>query len=219
MKFDTWFGGKTMIYYKNAEEKIKEITRSYDFGNICDLENREIEAEESSFDTSSYNFHIISKNENEIATLIKESRKILVDEKAGDPLYRYGRQQTQARYDPSAIEEDLGDNAMKAGDYGIKNLKYILKHLSEWLQDDPDFSHRSSLYGNIANQYLRYISNAAYNVGGIYLTAVKEGTKGKTYEAVPREVQKEAMQWVIRQMRNCDWVDKLCADKFIMRKL
>ena len=45
-----------MIYYKNAEEKIKEITRSYDFGNICDLENREIEAEESSFDTSSYNF-------------------------------------------------------------------------------------------------------------------------------------------------------------------
>lgn len=53
-----------MIYYKNAEEKIKEITRSYDFGNICDLENREIEAEESSFDTSSYNFHIISKNEN-----------------------------------------------------------------------------------------------------------------------------------------------------------
>lgn len=69
-----------MIYYKNAEEKIKEITRSYDFGNICDLENREIEAEESSFDTSSYNFHIISKNENEIATLIKESRKILVDE-------------------------------------------------------------------------------------------------------------------------------------------
>ena len=61
-----------MIYYKNAEEKIKEITKSYDFGNICDLENREIEAEESSFDTSSYNFHIISKNENEIATLIKE---------------------------------------------------------------------------------------------------------------------------------------------------
>ena len=48
MKFDTWFGGKTMIYYKNAEEKIKEITKSYDFGNICDLENREIEAEESS---------------------------------------------------------------------------------------------------------------------------------------------------------------------------
>lgn len=141
---------------------------------------------------------------------VNEEAKILerwVDEKAGDPLYRYGRQQTQARYDPSAIEEDLGDNAMKAGDYGIKNLKYILKHLSEWLQDDPDFSHRSSLYGNIANQYLRYISNAAYNVGGIYLTAVKEGTKGKTYEAVPREVQKEAMQWVIRQMRNCDWVD------------
>lgn len=29
-------------------------------------------------------------------------------EKAGDPRYRYGRQQIYSRYDPSAIEEDLG---------------------------------------------------------------------------------------------------------------
>ena len=39
---------------------------------------------------------------------VNEEAKILerwVDEKAGDPLYRYGRQQTQARYDPSAIED------------------------------------------------------------------------------------------------------------------
>ncbi|MEI3419730.1 MAG: zinc-dependent metalloprotease [Butyricimonas faecihominis] len=49
-----------------------------------------------------------------------------VDEKAGDPRYRYGRQQIYSRYDPSAIEEDLGDDPMKAGEYGIKNLKYIL---------------------------------------------------------------------------------------------
>ena len=51
-----------------------------------------------------------------------------VDEYAGDPIYRYGRQQIQSRYDPSAIEEDLGDDPMKASEYGVKNLKYILSN-------------------------------------------------------------------------------------------
>lgn len=140
----------------------------------------------------------------------EEEAKVLeawVDEKAGDPLYRYGRQQTMSRYDPTAIEEDLGDDAIKAGNYGIKNLKYILNHLAEWIDDDPDFSHRSELYGNLVNQYLRYISNVAYNVGGIYLTSVKEGTKGHPFVPVPKAKQQAAMKWVIDQMKNCDWVD------------
>ena len=37
-----------------------------------------------------------------------------VDEKAGDPVYRYGRQQVKARYDPSAIEEDLGNDPVRS---------------------------------------------------------------------------------------------------------
>ena len=141
----------------------------------------------------------------------KEEAKVVekwVDEKAGAPLYRYGRQQTASRYDPSALEEDLGDDPMKAGDYGIKNLKYILSHLDEWITDDPDFSHRSDLYGNIANQYLRYISNVVYNVGGIYLTAVKEGTKGQTFAPVPRARQQASMKWVLKQLKECDWIDE-----------
>ena len=43
---------------------------------------------------------------------VKEEAKILeswVDEKAGDPMYRYGKQQVFSRYDPSALEEDLGE--------------------------------------------------------------------------------------------------------------
>lgn len=36
--------------------------------------------------------------------------------------YRYGKSQVFSRYDPSALEEDLGDDACKAGDYGIKNF-------------------------------------------------------------------------------------------------
>ena len=39
-------------------------------------------------------------------------------EKNGDPVFRYGRQGNV--YDPSTQSEDLGNNAMKASDYGIK---------------------------------------------------------------------------------------------------
>ena len=43
-----------------------------------------------------------------------------IDEKANDPWYRYGRQQVDGRYDPTSLEEDLGDDPVKAGTYGVK---------------------------------------------------------------------------------------------------
>lgn len=130
-----------------------------------------------------------------------------VDEKAGNPLYRYGRQQVQSRYDPSAIEEDLGDDPVKAGDYGIKNLKYILAHLQEWIDDDPDYAHRQTLYQGIMNQCYRYLRNAMYNIGGIYLTEVKEGTPGKRYESVPKARQKASLKWVLKQYKDMEWLN------------
>ena len=36
---------------------------------------------------------------------------------------------------PRAQTEDLGDNAMKASEYGIKNLKRIVPELPEWLNE------------------------------------------------------------------------------------
>jgi hypothetical protein len=132
-----------------------------------------------------------------------------VDEKAGNPRYRYGRQQTQARYDPSAIEEDLGDDPIKAGNYGIKNLRYILAHLEEWISGDADHEHRQGLYSQIIEQYYRYVRNVLYNVGGIYLTEVKEGTPGERHQPVPRARQKASLAWVLNEFRAMDWVDNL----------
>ena len=131
-----------------------------------------------------------------------------VDEKAGDPRYRYGRQQIQSRYDPSAIEEDLGDDPVKAAEYGIKNLKYILSNLGEWVNDDTDFTHREELYKQLANQYYRYIMNVMYNVGGIYLTEVKDGTKGQRHEPVAKEKQRASLAWILKEFKSSDWLSK-----------
>lgn len=65
-----------------------------------------------------------------------------VSDKAGDPKYRYGKQQVYyGVFDPSSMTEDLSDDPVKAGEYGIKNLKYILAHMNEWLDDkDHDYT-------------------------------------------------------------------------------
>ncbi|WP_303180360.1 zinc-dependent metalloprotease [uncultured Butyricimonas sp.] len=130
-----------------------------------------------------------------------------LDEKAGDPLYRYGRQQLMFRIDPSALEEDLGDDPLKASTYGIKNLKYILSHLNEWIEDDVDYTHRMQLYKAIQSQYTRYLLNVLYQVGGVHLTQVKDGTAGAAVVSVPRAKQKEALAWVIKELRNSDWIN------------
>ena len=141
-----------------------------------------------------------------------------IDEHAGDPMYRYGKQQVIARYDPSALEEDLGDDAIKAGDYGIKNLKYIVANMNDWFQDDTDGSHRENLYNELGNQYYRYLKNVMYNVGGIYLTEVKPGTAGKTYQSVPKDLQRKSFLWVIKQLKNSDWLNNpSLTDQFGLR--
>ena len=140
----------------------------------------------------------------------KEEAKVVekwVDEKAGDPLYRYGKQQVYSRYDPSAIEEDLGDDPMKASDYGIKNLKYIMENLNDWIADDESTAHRQFLYESLLQQYYRYVMNVMYNVGGMYLTEVKDGTTGKRYQAVDEKRQRESLKWVIKQLQDVEWLD------------
>ena len=54
-----------------------------------------------------------------------------------------------------------------------------------------------------------------YNIGGIYLSEVKEGTPGERVVSVPREKQKASMKWVMNEFRNSDWVcDKKLISKF-----
>ena len=138
-----------------------------------------------------------------------------VDEKAGDPLYRYGRQQVLSRYDPSALEEDLGDDAMKAGDYGILNLKYILPNVCVWIQDDEDFECRYKLYQQILRQYYRYVRNVLYNVGGVYLSDAKEESGIKRFTPVPKELQQVSMRWVMKQLHDMTWLN----EKSLLKKV
>ncbi len=131
-----------------------------------------------------------------------------ISEKSGDPRYRYGKQQFRARFDPSSVEEDLGDDPVKASEYGRRNLQYLLKHLNKWVADkDKDFEFRRAIYDEIVYAYVRYLSFTLADVGGIYLNERYDGDKRPSYATVPKKQQKKALQFLLNELKDLSWLD------------
>lgn len=119
-----------------------------------------------------------------------------IEKHQGDPLYFYGKQQSEI-IDPRSQAEDLGDNAMKAGEYGIINLKKTIPHLIEWSTKNGDnYDEAKSFYNQVINQWYVYNNHVLANIGGIYLTPTVKGDRLDTYQPVPYEIQKEALEFI-----------------------
>ena len=123
-------------------------------------------------------------------------------EKAGDPVYRFGRQGNS--YDPSTQSEDLGDDAMKASDYGIKNLKVILPNLMDWTaeEDKPykGYADLEEMYGQVLGQFNRYMGHVRTNVGGVYEIYKSTGQDEAVYEHASKSTQKRAVQFLNKEL-------------------
>jgi phosphoglycolate phosphatase-like HAD superfamily hydrolase len=116
-----------------------------------------------------------------------------------NPRLRFGTEMSP--YDPRYQTEDLGDNAMKASEYGIKNLQRILPNLSEWSKEDGEsYKELEELYNNVVTQYRRYLGHVIKNVGGIYDTPITYDTRGVTFATVSKATQKEAVSFLNAQL-------------------
>ena len=125
-----------------------------------------------------------------------------------NPVLRYGRQQMDI-LDPRSQAEDLGDDAVKASEYGTSNLKFVLSNLRSWVgDDDKDMSYRKELYEWVMVQYLTYIDHVYSNIGGIYLYEKHAGDAVPFYEVVPAERQKAALKFLMDQLDDMDWLDQ-----------
>ena len=119
-------------------------------------------------------------------------------EHAGDPLYRFGR---QLGVDPSAQTEDLGDDAVKASNYGVANLKRIVPNLIKWTaKKGEDYSDLKEMYGHVISQFNRYTGHVAMNVGGIYENNKTADQSGAIYTYVPKERQINSMNYLVKQV-------------------
>jgi len=135
---------------------------------------------------------------------------------AGDPIYRFGRQQRPI-LDPSSQTEDLGDDAVKASDYGIANLKRIVPRLIEWTgEDGKDYDDLEEMYGQVLAQYNRYMGHVVSNIGGVYEHYKTYDQEGVVYTPVSQEHQEKCMDFLHRQLfETPEWM----IDKQILRRI
>lgn len=99
--------------------------------------------------------------------------------------------------DPRSQSEDLGDNAMLASAYGIKNLKRIVPNLLTWTRTpDEGYEELGNAYKDVIKQYTQYLGHVIRNFAGTYTTFKSVEQPGGQLEPVPYETQKEAMKFV-----------------------
>ena len=100
--------------------------------------------------------------------------------------------------DPRSQNEDLGDNNMKANEYGLKNLKRVMENILTWTaQPDYQYNDLTSMYEAVRQQYQRYTMHVQKNIGGRYKNTIPGM---RPVDAVPRSRQKEAIEWLGRNV-------------------
>ena len=126
----------------------------------------------------------------------EEEKSILqswITEKADDLKYRFG----SAGIDPSSQTEDLGDNAVKASEYGIANLKRIMPNLIEWTTEDGEtYDELEYMYNQVLGQFRRYMGHVANNIGGVYQYYKTADQDGAVYTHVSKEHQKACVNFL-----------------------
>lgn len=132
-----------------------------------------------------------------------------IEEKADDPMYEFGAQQFMGLVDPTDQTEDLGNDHIKAGDLAISNLKIIMDNFEQWAgQPGEDFEPLADKYKAMVSQYLRHVGHVYPYIGGVEFKEIRQGKNdnGAARNFIPREKQKAAMKWLLKQARTSDWM-------------
>jgi len=128
-----------------------------------------------------------------------ELNKWIMSQLNKDKRYQFGTETDPS--DPRNQNEDLGDDAMKASAYGIKNLQRILPNIMKWTKEpDKDYSDAKDMYDQLIIQFGRYMGHVAKNIGGKYTTPKSVEQTGNVFEYVPAAKQKEALEFLNKQL-------------------
>ena len=100
--------------------------------------------------------------------------------------------------DPRSQTEDLGDNQMRANEYGIKNLKRVMENIIQWTaQPDDQYDDLGEIHSAVRSQYQRYANHVQRYLTGRYANQMP-GQRANDY--IPRELKREALQWIDRNV-------------------
>ena len=151
-----------------------------------------------------YDKHAVNWGYRPILDKTAEEEKSILNEwildKADNPMYRFGSQQYPV-IDPSSQTEDLGDDAIKASNYGIKNLKRILPKLIDWTYEEgKNYDDLSTLYNQVFNQFNRYMGHVGSNIGGVYKYNKTYEQEGAVFTHVNKNHQKNSLNFLHQQL-------------------
>lgn len=105
------------------------------------------------------------------------------------------------RDEPRSQTEDLGDDAVKASQYGIKNLQRIIPQLQQWTREEnSDYESLGDMYGQVTGQFGRYMGHVVANVGGVYKTPKVVEDPGPVFEYEPKSKQAESVTFLNQQL-------------------
>jgi len=140
----------------------------------------------------------------------KEDEKATLDEwileKAGNPWYEFGSGYGVA--DPRANRESLGDDHVKASEYGLANLKKVVPNLVEWTSEDgKGYDELAEVYRELGYMWSGYNRHVIANVGGVYETRKTSNQEGLVYEHVPADIQRNAVAFLNEHtFTNHEWL-------------
>ncbi|KQR93798.1 hypothetical protein ASG01_08010 [Chryseobacterium sp. Leaf180] len=99
--------------------------------------------------------------------------------------------------DPRSQSEQVGDNPMIAGKYGVKNLQRIVNNLDKWTATpNEDYENLGMMYDQVTGQFKRYLGHVSKYIGGQMETPKTVEQNGVVYEPVSKKDQKEALQFL-----------------------
>jgi hypothetical protein len=100
--------------------------------------------------------------------------------------------------DPRSQTEDLGDNSVKASEYGIKNLKRVMENLLTWTRQDNDqYEDLQTMYRAVNDQYSRYLNHVMKNLGSRYHNNMPGM---EPVENIPASREKEVVKFMGEQV-------------------
>ncbi|NNF58684.1 MAG: zinc-dependent metalloprotease, partial [Rhodothermaceae bacterium] len=104
--------------------------------------------------------------------------------------------------------EDLGDDAVLASTYGLRNLQRIVPNLVQWTAEDGrTYEDLQELYGQVTAQWNRYMNHVARSVGGVYSDYKTYDQAGPVYTPVPADKQRAALDFLQEQaFTRPDWL-------------
>ena len=131
----------------------------------------------------------------ELATL-----DLWIVERADDRMYKYLPQGGLGVSDPRAQTEDMGDDLVRANEYGMANLRRIVPRLVEWTtKPGEDYTDLKEIYGEAISQWSRYVRHVVTLVAGVHVDLKTADQDGAVFDGIPRAEQKRAMAWLSRE--------------------